>query len=112
MTDRREVDVQLHLIESFCLVLESLHQFLVALCHFRLQSEFLVDGVVAEVMVQMAMGNEQMHRLQLVLLDIVGDGVAFFRIERAAVDDDAFLGLIAYNIAVFLQHVDLESFDM
>ena len=31
MTDRREVGVQLHLVEGFCLVLESLHQFLVAL---------------------------------------------------------------------------------
>ena len=29
--DRREVGVQLHLVEGFCLVLESLHQFLVAL---------------------------------------------------------------------------------
>ena len=63
-------------------------------------------------MVQMAMGNEQMYWLQFVLLDIVSDGVALFWIERTAVDDDAFLGLIAYNIAVFLLHVDLESFNM
>ena len=31
VADRREVGVQLHLVEGFCLVLESLHQFLVAL---------------------------------------------------------------------------------
>ena len=31
VADRREAGVQLHLVEGFCLVLESLHQFLVAL---------------------------------------------------------------------------------
>ena len=112
MIDRRELRIQLHLIEGLCLMSQPLHQLLIALSHFRLQAKLLIDGVVAEVVVKMAMGNEQMNRLQFVLTDILGDGIALFRIERSTVDDDAFLGLITYNIAVLLQHVDLKSFDM
>ena len=91
MIDRRELRIQLHLIEGLCLMSQPLHQLLIALSHFRLQAKLLIDGVVAEVVVKMAMGNEQMNRLQFVLTDILGDGIALFRIERSTVDDDAFL---------------------
>ena len=112
MTDRREVGVELHLVECLCLMSQTLHQLLIALCHFRLQSELLVDGVVAEIMVEMTMGNEEMNRLQIVLSDILGDCLALFWIEGTAIYDDALEGVIADHVAVFLQHVDLESFDM
>ena len=112
MTDRRELRIQLHLIEGLSLMGQPLHQLLIALCHFRLQSELLVDGIVAEIMVEMTMGNEEMNRLQIVLSDILGDRLALFWIEGAAIYDDALEGVIADHVAVFLQHVDLESFDM
>ena len=63
-------------------------------------------------MVKMAMGYEQVNGLELVLLDILCNSRALFRIEGAAIDDDAFLGLIAHHVAVFLQHVYLKSFYM
>ena len=112
MTDRREVGVELHLVECLCLMSQTLHQLLIALCHFRLQSELLVDGIVAEIMVEMTMGNEEMNRLQIVLSDILGNRLALFWIEGTAIYDDALEGVIADHVAVFLQHVDLESFDM
>ena len=104
--------VDLHLVECLCLMSQTLHQLLIALCHFRLQSELLVDGIVAEIVVEMTMGNEEMNRLQIVLSDILGNRLAFFWIEGAAIYDDALEGVIADHVAVFLQHVDLESFDM
>ena len=63
-------------------------------------------------MVKMTMGYEQVNGLELVLLNILCNSFALFRIEGAAIDDDAFLGLIAHHVAVFLQHVYLKSFYM
>ena len=110
--NRRKLVIELHLIEGFCLLGESLHQVFISCRYFRFQSELLIDGVVAEVMVKMAMGYEQVNGLELVLLNILCNGRALFRIEGAAIDDDAFLGLIAHHVAVFLQHVYLKSFYM
>ena len=96
MTDRREVGVELHLVECLCLMSQTLHQLLIALCHFRLQSELLVDGIVAEI----------------VRCYIFGNGLAGFWLDGDAFFDDSLVGVIAHHVAVFLQHVDLESFDM
>ena len=85
MTDRREVGVELHLVECLCLMSQTLHQLLIALCHFRLQSELLVDGIVAEIVVEMTMRNEEMNSLQIVLSDIFRNRLAFFWIEGAAI---------------------------
>ena len=110
--NRRKLVIELHLIEGFCLLGESLHQVFISCRYFRFQSELLVDGIVAEIMVEMTMGNEEMNRLQIVLSDILGNRLALFWIEGAAIYDDALEGVIADHVAVFLQHVDLESFDM
>ena len=110
--NRRKLVIELHLIEGFCLLGESLHQVFISCRYFRFQSELLIDGVVAEVMVKMAMGYEQVNGLELVLLNILSNSRALFWIKGAAIDDDAFLGLIAHHVAVFLQHVYLKSFYM
>ena len=50
--------------------------------------------------------------VQIVLSYIFCDCLVLFRIEGAAIYDDALGGVVADHVAVFLQHVDLESFDM
>lgn len=63
MTDGREVVIQLQLIESLGLLLEVLHQTFVQRRHLGLQAECCMDGVIAEIMVQMTMSDKEMNRL-------------------------------------------------
>ena len=60
----------------------------------------------------MAMGHQEVNRLQLILFDVVDNGCALLRIEGTTVYDDTFLGFIAHNVAILLEHVDLKSFYM
>ena len=63
-------------------------------------------------MVQVSVGGKQVDGLQAVVFDVVGDCLALLGVEGAAVDDDAFLRLVAHHIAVLLEHVALEAFDV
>ena len=77
----------------------------------HLQPELVVQGYVAPVVVQVSVGRQQVYGLQPFVLDIVADGAPFLLIGGAAVDDDALLGFVAHNVAVFLQHIAHKSLD-
>ena len=72
----------------------------------------MIDGIVTEVMVHMAMCSEQMLRFQIILANIVDDSLSLLLIIGATVDDDAFLGIIIHHVAIFRDHIHLKSFDM
>ena len=95
-----------------CLLGQTAHQALVADMHLRLQSESLVDGVVAKMMVEMAVGSQQVLGHQLVVANILNDGLPLFGIIRAAIYDDTLARLIVDNITVLLQHVADKSLDI
>ena len=48
---------------------------------------------------------------QIVITNIFEYFFLFFGIECTAVDDDALARIIAHHVAVFLQHIALESLD-
>jgi hypothetical protein len=62
-------------------------------------------------MVEMAVGAEQMTGRQVVLLDIIDDGLTFFGIVSSTIDDDTLTSLVADHITVFSEHVNGETFD-
>ena len=67
-----------------------------------------MDGVDAEVMVEVPVGAEQVHGLQLVVLDIVDNGVALLVVVGTTIDDDTLFGLIAHHVGVLLQEIEHE----
>lgn len=83
------------------LLFHLLHEETVILMGSGFQTEGAEDIAVAHAVVEMAVGTEQMTGRELLLADIADDGLAFFRIVSAAVDDDTVARLIADHIAVF-----------
>ena len=77
-----------------------------------LQAVVVVDGVDAVVVVEVAVGGQQVDGLQAVVADIVEDGGALLFIIGAAVDDDAFFGLVAHHVGVFGEQVANEGLDV
>ena len=70
------------------------------------------DGVVPEVVVEMAVGTQEMYGFQLVAGQIVDNCRSLGIIVGAAVDDDCFAGFVAHYIGVLLQHVADKSLDI
>ena len=58
----------------------------------------------------MSVSGNEVNGLQLVSLDVFLDSQFLSLVVGTAVDDDTFLGVVAHNIAVLLQHVACESF--
>ena len=87
------------------------HEETVVLMGLGLQTESPEDIAVAHAVVEVAVGAEQMTRRQVVLLDIVDDGLAFFRIICPTIDDDTVARLVADHIAVLSEHITEEAFD-
>ena len=77
-----------------------------------LQAVGVVDGVDAVVVVKVTVGGQQVDGLQAVVADIVEDGGALLFIIGAAVDDDAFFGLVAHHVGVFGKQVANEGLDV
>jgi len=77
----------------------------------RLQTVGIIDGVVAETMVKMTMGAEQVDRAEALGLDIVEDGEALLREVGAAINDDAVVGVIAHHVGILLEAVEFEGFE-
>ena len=61
-------------------------------------------------MVEVAVGGDEVDGLQIVLADVLLDGEFFGLVVGSTVDDDTLVGLVAHNVAVFLQHVAGECF--
>ena len=69
------------------------------------------DGVVAEAMIEVGVRTQQVAYCQPVVVDIVDNSLTLLFEVGAAVDDDSLVAIVAYHVAVLLQHVDLESLD-
>ena len=93
------------------LLFHLLHKKAVVLMSLGLQTEGTEDNAVAHAVIEMAVGAEQMTGRQVVLLDIIDDGLTFFRIVSATIDDDTLTRVVADHIAVFSEHVTRESLD-
>ena len=83
----------------------------VVLVQFHLQSIFIVDELIAEVVVEVAVGGQQVDGCEVVFADVFLDGCFLLRIVGSAVDDDTLAGFIADHIAVLLKHVAYETLD-
>ena len=70
------------------------------------------DETCTKHMIEMAVGAELPYRLQLVVADIGFDGPELAVVEGTAVDDDAFVGLVAHYVAVFLKGINGKSLDV
>ena len=75
------------------------------------EAEGIVEGVVAETMVEMAMGAEEMDGLEPVVTDILDDGLALGIVVSTAVDNDALTGVVAEDIGVLLKQVEGKRLD-
>lgn len=100
-----------HAEEVAGLLRQVAHEELVGLMHLGLQLELVIERVVAEAVVQMAVGAEHMAQLQPVVAQKLTDGRALAVVVGAAVYHHCLATVVVDNIAVLLQHVALESLD-
>ena len=93
------------------LLLHLLHEETIVLMRFRFQTEGTEDKAVAHAVVEMAVGTEQVAGRELLITDIIDNGLTFFRIIGPAIDDDTLARLVADDIAVLSEHITGEAFD-
>ena len=91
--------------ERHGLTSEAFHQWHVVFAHFRAQSERVKYELVTKIMVNVPVRTQKVLRLQAVVFYVVGYGFFLFFVKRAAVYYDTFFCVIAYYVAVFLEHV-------
>ena len=74
----------------------------VFLCNLRFQSVGMIDGVYAEVMVEVSVCTEQVYGFQSLVVYVLGDGRTLFFVVGTAVYDYTFLRVVAYYIGILL----------
>ena len=60
----------------------------------------------------MSVCSQQMNGFQTILADIMLDGLLLLIVVGTTIDDDALLGLVTYHVAVLLQRVYHDSFNI
>ena len=60
-------------------------------------------------MVQMQMGIQQMFHIQPIIDDEAFQGLLFFFIKTARVNDDRFIGFVPKHITILREHIKFES---
>ena len=108
----RKLLIEFHSDDSLGLLSEIIHQRFVVTMHFGLQTKLLEDRVVAKVMIEMCVCDQQMLRYQLIVTNVLHDGGALFGIKSAAVNDDTFARFIIDHVAILLQHIADKSLDV
>ena len=103
--DRWQLIADVEREELLCLLLVMGDISFVVLVDFYFQAIFIVDELVAEIMVEVTVCSKKVHRREVVLADVLLDGCLLLSIECSAVDDDTLARLIADHIAVLLKHV-------
>ena len=86
-----------------------LQQLLILSTYLGVQTIGAPDVGIAEVMIQMPVGGQQMNGFQPIVADILANGFTLFVVVGTTVDDDALAALVAYHVAVLLQRVTLYS---
>lgn len=98
---------------------EGVHVFtqLLVLCeigHTALNIELVVTMNISAPhdVVEMEMGAEHVNKLETFVIYIAFDGCPLYLKHASWVDDAGFEGIIADDIAVFYQRIDLKGFDI
>ncbi len=60
---------------------------------------------VAKVMVDVTVGGDEVLGLQLIVVDVLFDGLALFLVVGTAVDDDGLAGVVAHHVGVLADHI-------
>ena len=92
------------------LLREGADERLVVLVKLHLQAPGVEHKLVANVVVHVSVGGQQVYGAQVVALYIVFDGLALSLKLCATVDDDSLLCLIAHHVTVLLYDVAYEAF--
>ena len=95
--------------EKCSLLVCGFNVFLIRAIYFEWNTERAGNECVAEVMVEVAVCGYKVLWGKSVLLYVFFDSKLLFLIISSAVDDDAFLGVVANHVAVLLQHVACEG---
>jgi hypothetical protein len=95
--------------EGGSLLGQMLYQLVVVSADLYLQTILLKEVGIAEVMIQVAVGSQQVNRLQLLLTEILVDSLTLLWIKGATVDDDTLLAVVTHHIAVLLQRIYLKT---
>ena len=77
-----------------------------------LETESIIDRIIAEAVVQMAVSAEQTYWLQVLIVQISHDGLAFAIEKGTTVNNNALPGLIADYISILLKQIELKSLDV
>ena len=91
--------------------MERCHQGQIALMHLGRQAKLGVHIAIAIIVVNMAVGCNEMLRTKLLLPNIIGNHTIFVGSARTAIDDDTRTRLVAHHIAIFLQRITLKNLD-
>ena len=78
-----------------------LHESLISSGNLRLQAPSIVNKAVAEMMIHMTMGSDEMGGSEAVVLDIFFQCLLFCFLVGTAVHNHTLLTAIRYHIAVF-----------
>ena len=95
--------------ESGSLLGQMLYQLLVVSADFYLQTILLKEVGIAKVMIQVAVGSQQVNRLQLLFTEILVDSLTLLWIKGTTVDDDTLLTVVTHHIAVLLQRIHFKT---
>ena len=91
--------------------MERFHQGQIALMHLGCQAKFGVHIAIAIIVVDMAVGCNEMLRAKLLLPNIIGNHTILVGSARTAIDDDTRTRFIAHHIAILLQRITLKNLD-
>ena len=91
---------------------QPLHQFLVFNANLHLQAVLPEHVGIAEVMVQVTVGCQQMKGLQLVIGNVMVEGGQFLIIHGTTVNNDTLAGIVTHDVTVFLQRIALYSLNV
>ena len=93
------------------LLMERCHLGQIALMHLERQAKLGVHIAIAIIVVDMAVGCNEMLRTKLLLPNIIGNHTILVGSARTAIDDNTRTRLVAHHIAIFLQRITLKNLD-
>lgn len=102
----------IHAKELLGVLWQVFEQFAVTFANLGLQAVCFVNKNVAEIVVKMTMCGEEVYGFQLLVCDVTLNGRALFVVIGSAVDDDTLAAFVADDVAVLLQGVAHDAFDI
>lgn len=106
------VFADIHAKETAGLVWHVFEQLAVLGANLGFQTVGFIKKNVAEIVVEMSVCGEEVYGFQLAVGDVTLNGRALFVVIGSAVDDDTFATVVADDVAVLLQRVAYDAFDI